>query len=87
MWRKLHAKANGVIWEIRVNGYCPGPSTVPPCVNVSVYIGVAGARSHHPGGVNAVFVDGHVEFKSENIDLSLWQALASINGGEIISAD
>ena len=66
---------------------CPGPSTIPPCVKVPVYIGVAGARSHHPGGVNAVFVDGHVEFKSENIDLSLWQSLASINGGEIISAE
>ena len=67
--------------------FCPGPSTIPPCVNVRVYIGVAGARSHHPGGVNAVFVDGHVEFKSENVDLSLWQSLASINGGEIISAE
>jgi prepilin-type processing-associated H-X9-DG protein len=48
---------------------------------------VAGARSYHPGGVNAVFVDGHVEFKSDSIDLLLWQALASINGGEIISAE
>ena len=78
---------NSSVADELFNGMCPGPSTIPPCVKVPVYIGVAGARSHHPGGVNAVFADGHVEFRSENIDLSLWQALASINGGEIISAE
>jgi len=78
---------NSSVADELFNAMCPGPDTRPPCVSVPVFIGVAGARSYHPGGVNAVFVDGHVEFKSENIDLLLWQTLASINGGEIISAE
>ena len=65
--------------------YCPGPDVLPPCVSVPVYIGVAAARSYHPGGVNVVFVDGHVEFKSDSIDLPLWQALATTAGGETIN--
>ena len=96
LWIRFYAGASAYTHEITpnssvadelFNGYCPGPSVLPPCVNVPTRLGVASARSYHPGGVNAVFVDGHVEFKSENIDLSLWQSLASINGGEIISAE
>jgi len=68
-----------------VFGCCPGPGVPPPCVESPVYIGVAAARSYHPGGVNATFVDGHVQFKSESIDLPPWQALASIDGGETIN--
>jgi prepilin-type processing-associated H-X9-DG protein len=30
--------------------------------------GGLGISSHHPGGVHALFADGHVEFLSENID-------------------
>jgi prepilin-type N-terminal cleavage/methylation domain-containing protein/prepilin-type processing-associated H-X9-DG protein len=42
------------------------------------------ASSYHPGGVNAGLVDGSVAFISDNINLSTWQAMGSINGGEII---
>lgn len=42
------------------------------------------ARSHHPGGVNVVFVDGHVNFYSDLVDLDLWQALSTIDGGEVV---
>ncbi len=42
------------------------------------------ARSHHPGGVNVAFADGHVEFYSDSVDLDLWQALSTIDGGEVI---
>lgn len=38
----------------------------------------AAARSRHPGGVNAVFVDGHVEFYSDNVDTNLWRGLSTI---------
>ena len=77
---------NSSVADELFTGYC-GDETIifPPCTNVPVYIGVAGARSYHPGGVNVVYVDGHVEFKSENIDLLLWQALATTNVGEIIN--
>ncbi len=44
----------------------------------------ATARSWHPGGVNAVFMDGHVRFYTDSIDLTAWQALATIRGEEVI---
>lgn len=40
------------------------------------------ARSRHPGGVNATFVDGAVHFIDEGIDPIVWTALGSIDGGE-----
>ncbi|MDD4267002.1 MAG: DUF1559 domain-containing protein [Pirellulales bacterium] len=44
----------------------------------------AAARSRHPGGVNAVFADGHVGFISETVDLQTWQCLGAINDGRPI---
>jgi prepilin-type N-terminal cleavage/methylation domain-containing protein/prepilin-type processing-associated H-X9-DG protein len=40
------------------------------------------ARSYHPGGVNLARCDGSVAFLGESIDLKLWWALASYDGGE-----
>ncbi len=45
------------------------------------------ARSLHPGGVNALFCDGHVSFIKNSIGLLVWQGLGSRGQGEIISAD
>jgi prepilin-type processing-associated H-X9-DG protein len=45
------------------------------------------ARSKHSGGVNVLFVDGSVHFIGNGIDLATWQALGSINGGEVLSGD
>ena len=72
-------------------GWCPDghldhphiPCTGPTGNNDSDWY--VAARSWHPGGVNAVYADGHVSFHSDSIDLHLWQALATINGGEVIS--
>ncbi len=44
----------------------------------------AAARSRHPGGVNVVFVDGHVSFISDTIDLHTWQCLGAIADGEVV---
>jgi prepilin-type N-terminal cleavage/methylation domain-containing protein/prepilin-type processing-associated H-X9-DG protein len=40
------------------------------------------ARSYHPGGVNAVFMDGSVHFIANDISQGLWRALGTRNGGE-----
>ena len=40
------------------------------------------ARSRHPGGVNALFCDGHVQFATSSIQVSVWQALGSRDGRE-----
>ncbi|MGO9464400.1 MAG: H-X9-DG-CTERM domain-containing protein [Isosphaeraceae bacterium] len=45
------------------------------------------ARSRHPGGVNAVFVDGSVHFVKNTVSLATYRALATIAGGEVISSD
>jgi prepilin-type N-terminal cleavage/methylation domain-containing protein/prepilin-type processing-associated H-X9-DG protein len=42
------------------------------------------ARSRHPGGVNALFCDGSVQFISDDISLKTWQALSTMNGAETI---
>ncbi|MDB5351936.1 MAG: prepilin-type N-terminal cleavage/methylation protein [Planctomycetota bacterium] len=43
------------------------------------------ARSRHPGGVNVLCCDGHVQFVKNAVNVSVWQSLGSRNGGEIIS--
>ena len=41
--------------------------------------------SQHPGGAMFTFADGHVEFLSESIDTTTYQALSTYAGGEITS--
>jgi prepilin-type N-terminal cleavage/methylation domain-containing protein/prepilin-type processing-associated H-X9-DG protein len=41
--------------------------------------------SMHPGGMNAGFGDGSVRFLSQNLDMATYRALASRDGGEVIS--
>jgi len=45
------------------------------------------ASSNHPGGVNAVFGDGSVRYVRNTVDPTVWRALGTIAGGEVISAD
>jgi prepilin-type N-terminal cleavage/methylation domain-containing protein/prepilin-type processing-associated H-X9-DG protein len=45
------------------------------------------SRSRHPGGVNSLFCDGHVQFVKNSVDVATWQALGSRDGGEVVSAD
>ncbi|WP_435015337.1 DUF1559 domain-containing protein [Tundrisphaera sp. TA3] len=45
------------------------------------------ARSFHPGGVQALFADGHVAFVKDAIQPAIWQALATRDGGEVLSGN
>jgi prepilin-type processing-associated H-X9-DG protein len=40
------------------------------------------ARSRHPGGVNALCCDGHVQWVRDSISPGVWRALGSRQGGE-----
>lgn len=40
------------------------------------------SRSLHPGGVHNAFVDGHVEFISEDIDFCVWQSYGTRSGAD-----
>jgi prepilin-type N-terminal cleavage/methylation domain-containing protein/prepilin-type processing-associated H-X9-DG protein len=44
------------------------------------------ARSRHPGGVNALFCDGHVQFVQSAVSTAVWQAAGSRQGGEALGA-
>ena len=46
-----------------------------------------GFKSEHPGGANFLFADGSVHFLKQSISMGTYCALASRNGGEVISAD
>jgi prepilin-type processing-associated H-X9-DG protein len=43
-------------------------------------------RSRHVGGINVVFADGHVEFVTNGLDPTIFKALSSRAGREVISA-
>ena len=45
------------------------------------------ARSRHTGGVNAARCDGSIGFVSNSVDLITWQAMGSMDGGEVGSID
>jgi len=43
-------------------------------------------RSRHVNGINVVFADGHVEFLTNSLDESVFQAMSTRAGGEVIPA-
>jgi prepilin-type N-terminal cleavage/methylation domain-containing protein/prepilin-type processing-associated H-X9-DG protein len=45
------------------------------------------ANSRHAGGVNVCLADGSVRFFKSAVNLTIWQAVGTRNGGEIISSD
>jgi prepilin-type processing-associated H-X9-DG protein len=56
------------------------------CINGTKAIeGAWTAGSMHPGGANVLFADGHTSFMKDSIDLSIWIAFGSCNGGEAVS--
>ena len=45
------------------------------------------ATSFHPGGVNVVMADGHVQFVKNTVNKPIWWALSTKANGEVISSD
>ncbi len=45
-----------------------------------------GASSLHPGGVNVMFADGSVKFLKNTISYQTYYAIATPNGGEVVSS-
>jgi prepilin-type N-terminal cleavage/methylation domain-containing protein/prepilin-type processing-associated H-X9-DG protein len=45
------------------------------------------AHSFHPGGVNALFCDGHNQFISSDVNLLTWQRLGSRALNDVVSGD
>jgi prepilin-type N-terminal cleavage/methylation domain-containing protein/prepilin-type processing-associated H-X9-DG protein len=63
--------------------YCSSNATNGPCNGQSgANIAKAGARSRHPGGVNVAMCDASVQYVSDDIDLTIWRAASTAQGGE-----
>jgi prepilin-type N-terminal cleavage/methylation domain-containing protein/prepilin-type processing-associated H-X9-DG protein len=59
-----------------------------PCTPIgSALNAFAGARSHHPGGINVLFGDASVRFVKETIRQPNWIALNTIASGEVLGGD
>jgi prepilin-type processing-associated H-X9-DG protein len=87
------AWVNGEYRSALYNHYATPNSAAPDCMGVQIVgappvrytpYGWRAARSRHTGGVNALLADGSVRFVGDGINLSLWQAFATIAGGETV---
>jgi prepilin-type N-terminal cleavage/methylation domain-containing protein/prepilin-type processing-associated H-X9-DG protein len=81
---------NSGIDAMKFPQYCiPAPSL--PCTTAtgsgSRFAMRQSARSRHSGGVNVGFGDGSIRFISNSIALAQWQAMSTMNGGEVINAN
>jgi prepilin-type N-terminal cleavage/methylation domain-containing protein/prepilin-type processing-associated H-X9-DG protein len=61
------------------------PAATPPETKKLPYAWVF--SSHHAGGINVTLCDGSVRFIKDSISIYSWWGLATISGGEVISAD
>lgn len=61
----------------------------PPCAQISGQFpySMYASRSRHPGGVQAAMCDGSVHFIENNIDITVWRAMSTTSGSEIIPAE
>jgi prepilin-type processing-associated H-X9-DG protein len=78
-----HSWARGNLLSAAYNHYMAPNSKTCDCLAGNV-MGRIAARSYHPGGVNVLFLDGHVRFASDTVDLATWRAIATRRGGEVI---
>jgi prepilin-type processing-associated H-X9-DG protein len=72
-----------------VSGNCVDqPEVGLPCVKRTGQPNdhVLGSRSYHPSGVQAAFCDGAVRFMPDSVELAVWRALSTRDGGEITTA-
>jgi prepilin-type processing-associated H-X9-DG protein len=63
----------------------PGDQNNPPCAtsaNAVTNPRYLVSRSRHAGGVNSLLADGSVKFYNDSIELQVWRALTSTQGGE-----
>jgi prepilin-type N-terminal cleavage/methylation domain-containing protein/prepilin-type processing-associated H-X9-DG protein len=75
--------------DVMTGGVCNVQATYNiPCttLNSQQFPKMSAARSKHTGGgVNAVYCDGHVAWVPNSINLAIWRALSTTQGGETIS--
>ena len=78
--RRANCWMLGTAVDTSYNAYQTPNAKYPDVIAGS--IGILTARSNHTGGVNTVFGDGSVRFTGDSIDLNVWRAQSTKNGGE-----
>ncbi|RMF42271.1 MAG: DUF1559 domain-containing protein [Planctomycetota bacterium] len=73
-------KQSGNVYDVDFNSSREGKSVTLP-----TYAAVT-SRSYHTGGVQIGLADGSVRFLSESIDLRVWRALGTREGGEVVAS-
>ena len=73
---KVPYTADGVTYDVDFNSHREGRSDTLPTYAVVT------SRSYHPGGVNAVLMDGSVRFVTNAVAQATWRALGTRAGGE-----
>jgi len=76
---------NGGYLATAYNHFAAPNSPAWDCLNAANNYGLKAARSLHPGGVNALLCDGSGRFITSNIDLNVWKAIATRDGGEAVT--
>ncbi|MFO0954840.1 MAG: DUF1559 domain-containing protein, partial [Isosphaeraceae bacterium] len=74
-----------------VNGQHVFQHVMPPnsrsCGFFTALRAVMPPSSRHPGGVNLLMGDGSAKLIKNTVNVSVWRALGTISGGEVVSAD
>jgi len=60
------------------------PSCVAVSPNDANLGGLSPPRSLHPGGVNVLFGDGHIQFVPDSIGVPVWVALGTYDAGDLV---
>ena len=94
--RELAITAAGTPWIWSMRRYThllsPGKASCMAGENESMHHAMGdcyspiSANSRHPGGVNLLLCDAHVRFVSNDVNIEVWRALGSRNGGETAGA-
>ncbi len=82
----------GAPWTHGDLGHSLYNHVLPPnqntCLDGSLYqFGAWTSKSRHSGGAQSVFADGHARFIASGIEISVWRALGSRNGREMIGSE
>jgi prepilin-type processing-associated H-X9-DG protein len=65
------------------HNYCLNKVYRAPCTATGTDV-VVSARSYHPGGVNAALADGSTRFLGDSTDLTVYRALGTRQGGDVV---
>lgn len=68
-------------WDADWTSYREGKTPAAPDGNPTYAI--VTSRSYHPTIVNSLLADGSVQVVSDNIELPVWRAYSTLNGGEV----